>query len=63
MAKFILAIELGNEAMKGPEDISEALKRVAHVIGYPTMDMYYLETTIGSIRDKNGNNCGRYEVL
>ena len=62
MTRFILEINLGNEAMQAPGDIATALKNVAHVVNYSS-DMHILNTTIGTIRDINGNVVGHYEVI
>lgn len=54
MRKLTLEITLGNEEMKDPEDIAEALRRVANQI--------HLCDTIGAITDANGNRVGRWEI-
>ena len=54
--KFILILELGNEAMSTRTHISEALKTAASQINaYPYRDIVPDEK---SIRDHNGNRCG-----
>lgn len=52
--KFTLTIELGNDAMKSPEDIADALRKAASHIqaGYGN----------GSVRDLNGNTVGSYDI-
>lgn len=67
MAKFILMIECGNEAMRTDEDIVYALKQAANDIhkcfdlftcdGKPIHPNHY------PVRDINGNKVGHFEVV
>lgn len=50
--KFTLEIEMGNEAMRSPEDVAKALRNVAHRLP-GAMDAGY-------ILDENGNNVGEW---
>jgi hypothetical protein len=50
---FTLKIKLGNDAMLTPEDVAEALQRVARTI---VMDV----DNQGNIRDLNGNTVGEW---
>jgi hypothetical protein len=52
---FTLELELGNEAMQSPEDIADALRRVAQMIE----NSHGAE---GSIMDNNGNTVGKFET-
>lgn len=56
MPRFILEIELGNEAMKTSDDVVSALLHTAKSIDQ-TFDM------TGKIHDDNGNTVGHYEVV
>jgi hypothetical protein len=59
--KFVLKIELGNEAMKSRTDIAEALETVASTLSaYPRKSMSGDE---GKVRDQNGNTCGSYKFV
>lgn len=55
MTKFVLKIELGNEAMQDGTDVAGALRKIAEK----------LETGRegGTILDENGNPVGQYETL
>jgi hypothetical protein len=55
MSKFILEIDLGNEAMQTREDIAWALERASMMVRHGN---YPLGATI---RDDNGNVVGKYE--
>lgn len=57
--KFTLTIELGNNAMLDPQDVGNALLRVAD-----TLRMYGFSENIttSTIRDENGNTVGKWEV-
>jgi hypothetical protein len=61
MSKFILEIELGNDAMRSGYDIAEALGRVSTRI-YNT-GLNPTKPSIGDVRDINGNVVGKYEVV
>lgn len=56
MTKFILQIELGNEAMQNKEDIVEALRKYAANIEYD------LNERDGFIRDRNGNRVRHWKI-
>jgi len=53
--RFVVEIELGNEAMATPRDIAEALTRLAERLKQIDGD-----PGEGVIRDINGNTVGRY---
>ena len=55
--KFTLTITLGNDAMQLPEDVADALRRVADKL--PTS---FAAADEGIIRDLNGNNVGDWIV-
>lgn len=61
--KFTLNIELGNDAMRTPHDIAEALSGVAYIMRGSTIPFVELTLPHSSvIRDANGNEVGRWEV-
>jgi len=60
MAKFILEIDLGNDAMCLSSDISKALLYVSQRI--PVMHDGILKMDRQTIRDEYGNTVGFYEV-
>lgn len=51
--RFALEINLGNDAMSTPQDVAEAIRRVADRVDG-------LGDLSGGIRDLNGNTVGRY---
>jgi hypothetical protein len=55
-SEFTLRIDLGNAAMRSPEDIADALRRVAQMIE----NSHGAE---GSIMDNNGNTVGKFETV
>ena len=57
--KFMLEIELGNDAMRDDADIAEALARVAKRV--ETIGTEYNRAFV--IRDTNGNTVGRWSVV
>jgi hypothetical protein len=59
MKEFILKITLGNDDMRTPADIRSALENVARSIRYDDA----LEDLTARIKDRNGNTCGKYEVI
>jgi len=66
MPKFILEIDLGNEAMQTPYDVAKALERAAYTL---KIDGYFTGRFPGTkdgsarnIRDINGNVVGKYGV-
>jgi hypothetical protein len=67
MPKFILEINLGNDAMQTPRDVAEVLDRAAYTLrsdGCFTGDFPgTCDASARNIRDRNGNTVGHYEVL
>jgi hypothetical protein len=63
MSQFILKIDLGNDAMKTPGDIIQALTGVIETLGENSNHPAYTKMNAGSIRDINGNVVGHYEVI
>jgi len=59
MPKFILEIDLGNEAMRSDDDIARTLHEIADLIHYD--GIHYKPAK--QIRDTNGNVVGKYEVI
>ena len=59
MPRFILEIELGNDAMRSPVHIRDALMAIADKIRYDDQ----LDDLTQNIRDYNGNVVGHYEVV
>jgi hypothetical protein len=53
--EFTLSLELGNDAMRSPDDIADALRRVAQMIENS-------QSGGGSIMDNNGNTVGKFET-
>lgn len=61
MPRFILEIELGNDAMCTGFDVTNALSRIVKTIeGYSLVEL--TSRGITPIRDINGNTVGHYEV-
>lgn len=60
--KFVLNIDLGNEAMQSYGDVKDALKRVAQQLGPDGNDTPFDGRESGTIRDGNGNTVGSWEV-
>lgn len=58
--KFALEITLGNAAMQGPEDIAEALRRVAAKVEAVPQGLELGDSR--PIMDTNGNLVGSYEL-
>ena len=56
MAQFILTINLGADAMRTRDDISLVLEDLA-------IRMKMSVTPPGSIRDRNGNTVGSWQVI
>jgi len=52
--KFTLDIDLGNDAMRSPEDIAHALETVAHRLRNES------DGDTAPIRDTNGNTVGEW---
>lgn len=62
--KFVLEIELGNEAMKTPLDVSNALYLASiNLSRLPLHLAFNVGDAPTRIRDANGNTVGRYEVV
>ena len=65
--KFILEIELGNDAMQTGEDIARALMDVAKDLmnyGIGGRSRYPVSKIDGrKIMDENGNSVGKWEVV
>ena len=59
MPKFILEINLGNEGMRSPVHIRDALRAISDKIRYDDE----LDDLTQNIRDINGNVVGKYEVI
>lgn len=59
MPRFILEIEMGNDAMVNEHDIAGALTSISNEL--IAMGLLYHETY--NIRDINGNTVGHYEVI
>lgn len=57
MTKFILTVEIGNDAVQNADDISELLKHYGGKIR--TTGKY----DIGTIYDQNGNVVGEYRTV
>ncbi len=58
--KFVLEIELGNDAMRTGDDIAKALRHLsARLIPYRKSD---LPGASGRVGDVNGNTVGRWLV-
>jgi hypothetical protein len=61
--KFVLTIQLGNEAMQTGDDVGRALREVSGGVDHlPT----FTESAIGfgkRIMDDNGNHVGSWEVV
>lgn len=63
--KFRLEIELGNDAMRDTDHVSNALKSVAKLLDYNDVadcDKLSDYDRKGLIRDDNGNTVGKWEV-
>jgi hypothetical protein len=59
--RFILELELGNDAMRGWADIARALRQVADHIDGPSNEVPE-EGDSNSIRDVNGNRVGGWRT-
>lgn len=61
--KFILEINLGNDAMREAQDVGHALERVAErLFGRAGREELGIGDD-GPIRDLNGNAVGRWEII
>jgi hypothetical protein len=60
--RFVLDIELGNDAMQTPDDVREALQRICHVDGTLANLTNFTDEDEGNIRDANGNRVGKWYV-
>jgi uncharacterized protein with von Willebrand factor type A (vWA) domain len=58
---FTLKIETGNDAMRLPVDVADALRRLAdEILAGNGEDGWHLNA--GSIRDTNGNTVGSWDL-
>jgi hypothetical protein len=57
--RFVLAIDLGNDAMVNGKDVREAILNSRAMAGY---DEAYKAGEAGAIRDRNGNRVGSWHV-
>lgn len=55
MERFLIEIDIGNDAMQGAPDIVDALREV---IGRIEMG----HTLFGKVSDANGNKCGKFHI-
>lgn len=66
MPRFILKIDLGNDAMRTDDDIVYALREAAQdiekVFDLFTTDGVQMPPNHYPVRDRNGNKVGYYEV-
>ena len=63
--RFNLSIKLGNDAMRTPDDVGEALADIAGLLGgnYAPFDARDDTNTVSqAIYDTNGNRVGSWEV-
>lgn len=58
--KFLLEINLGNDAMRSDDDITDALWSVRERIYYDGIVLHKIRK---NILDRNGNIVGHYEVV
>lgn len=58
MRKFILEIELENDAMQTPRDVAQVLRRIARRLDRD-MQRWFVDDAC-SIRDENGNAVGKW---
>ncbi len=59
--KFVLTINLGNEAMQTQEDIAQALHHLGQML-HTHMARFPEAGDLGVIRDANGNRVGGWHV-
>lgn len=59
MAKVLMEIDLGNDAMQTGEDIANALRKVSLIIEKAPIE----EGFVTIIRDENGNNVGILRIV
>ncbi len=59
--RFVLEIDLGNEAMESAADVRRALAHVAGTLHSPEAWTEY-DTATHPIRDDNGNRVGQWMV-
>lgn len=60
--KVVVEVELGNEAMKSAYDVGLAINRALILQSAQAMDPMG-DHEVGSIRDRNGNTVGKWEVV
>jgi hypothetical protein len=60
--KFVVEIELGNDAMRTGDDVADALKKIAkHVAQYDDIECgIYSDIENRKVYDVNGNKVGTY---
>ena len=58
--RFVLTIQLGNDAMQTGEDVARALRETATLIDYGGV---FSIPDGGRIYDENGNTIGSWEVV
>lgn len=61
--KFLLEIDMGNEAMQGPDDLAHALDRTAKRIASGEMALHPHDGDTAKIRDANGNTVGSWRLV
>ena len=60
--KFVLEIELENDAMQDQHDVAGALDGVAQRLRRSVSTNFGPYTLEGRVKDRNGNTCGKWEV-
>lgn len=61
--KFIIEIELENDAMQDQHDVAEALRRTADRLNKYVSSSWGPYALEGKILDRNGNSVGKWEVM
>ena len=61
--KLVITIALGNDAMRTPRDVAEAVSRHMKRLGSKPFEDFETDWPSGPIRDVNGNKVGEWEVL
>jgi hypothetical protein len=59
MTKFMLSIELDNDAMQTGDEVAEVLSKVARQVDGLE---YFVPGLYGNLRDENGNLVGSWQV-
>jgi hypothetical protein len=60
--KFVLSIDLENDAMQDQHDVAAALRKVADRLDKLVSSNFGPYGLEGTIMDRNGNSVGRWEV-